>query len=673
MDKLFHVALKIAHNQGIFTYRLKEALDRDYSGLRVNVRLKNCKTMGVIIGEAQANVPDHIAIKDIEEIIDNDPIITTNQLDLVRFCANYYFNALGPTLHAAIPHNQKPAREKSFTPGHQQAKAPHLTTAQEDAASTILNALPSAFLLEGVTGSGKTMVYMKVAQAALTQGKSVLFLVPEISLTPQLVDRVEAFLGQKAHTIHSNITPAQKRDTLHALLKHEGQILIGARSAIFAPLKNLGLIVVDEEHDTSLKQDEAPRYHARDLALWRAKHEHAHIILGSATPSLESIVNAQKGKLHHLQLNERFGHQKSLPKVTIVDLKKRDGDVDLRTKDQSMSPGQKMCILSRPLLDEMRSTLAQKAQVLLFLNQRGYAKFGVCYQCGHLVECPHCSVSLTYYQKRQAMMCHQCKYTEAAATTCKNCRHESVHFLGLGTERLHEEVKSHFPDHTIVRLDRDVIQSQERLVKTLEAMHTREADILIGTQMVAKGHDFAHVGLVGVICADVALSMPDFRAAEKTFQLLTQVAGRAGRGEFAGHAIIQTFNETHPSIQFAKEHDVSSFRVQELALRKRFSQPPFTKAALIRGEHKELYVAEHVVIRAQELLTKQAKITVLGPVPSPIEKINQRFRFQCLAMAPDSTSLHRALKALVADKNLSDLVSKKQPRFIIDVDPYHMS
>lgn len=673
MDKLLHIALKIAHNQGIFTYRLKDALDKDYTGFRVHVRLRNRQALGVIIGEAHDNVLDPSAIKDIEEIIDTDPVITKNQLDLARFCATYYFNALGPTLHAAIPLNQKPAREKLFKPTTQAIKTTHLTKEQEDAVSVILSSPPSAFLLEGVTGSGKTMVYMKVAEAMLELGKSIAFLVPEISLTPQLVDRVEAFLGQKAHTIHSNITPAQKRDTLRALLKHEKQILIGARSAIFAPLKNLGLIVVDEEHDGSLKQDETPRYHARDLALWRAKHEQAHIILGSATPSLESIVNAQKGKLHHLHLHERFGHKKALPTVTIVDLKKRDGDVDLRTKDQSMSPGQKMCILSRPLVDEMRTTLAQKAQVLLFLNQRGYAKFGVCYQCGHLVECPHCSVSLTYYQKRQAMMCHQCKYTEAAVTTCKNCRHESVHFLGLGTERLHEEVQSHFPDHTVVRLDRDVIQSQERLVKTLEAMHTREADILIGTQMVAKGHDFAHVGLVGVICADVALSMPDFRAAEKTFQLLTQVAGRAGRGEFAGHAIIQTFNEAHPSIQYAKEHDVASFRAQELALRKRFSQPPFTKAALIRAEHKELYVAEQSVMWAQELLKRQAAITVLGPVPSPIEKINQRFRFQCLAIAPDSTSLHRALKAMMADKKLAELVSKKQPRFIIDVDPYHMS
>jgi primosomal protein N' (replication factor Y) (superfamily II helicase) len=673
MDRLLNIALKIAHNQGVFTYRLRDAApDKDYVGLRVRVTIKNRPTVGVIIGESQEALDPKVLVKDIIEIIDSSPIITQQQLDLMRFCANYYFNPLGTCVHLAVPKNDKAPRvikEKNLI----KKSLDELSEEQHEAVEKILSQDLGAYLLEGVTGSGKTHVYIKVAEATLKQGRSVLFLVPEISLTPQLVERVQAALGQKVHVIHSNISPAQKRDTIFALLEQSRQVLIGARSAIFAPLKNLGLIVVDEEHDASLKQDESPRYHARDLALWRAKNEGARIILGTATPSLESVVNVQKNKLLHIKLEKRYGHERLLPEVVVIDLKQRSEDVDFRTKDQAVSQGQKMCILARPLVEEMRKTLANKAQVLLFLNQRGYAKFGVCFQCGHMVECPNCSVSLTYYQQRKTMQCHQCQHIQAANTTCQNCRHESVRFLGLGTERLEEEVRTLFPDHKIVRLDRDVVQSQQRLEATLAAMHDQEADILIGTQMVTKGHDFLHVGLVGVVCADVALSMPDFRAAEKTFQLLTQVAGRAGRGEILGKAIIQTFNPEHPSILFAQTHNVKDFIAQELFLRKRFMQPPFTRAALIRCEHKELATAEAVMEKAKNLLSSTKKMSVLGPVPSPIEKISLRFRFQCLALAHDAQVLHGALATMMRDKALGDILAKKQPRFIIDVDPQNMS
>lgn len=673
MEKLFNIALKIAHHQGIFTYRLNNAdCKEDYVGRRVKVTIKNRPALGVIISEQMEPLDPKVAIKDIIELVDDRAIITPKQLALMKFCASYYFNPLGPVIHTAVPQNDKMHRNKTTTAQEKKPLGP-LSPEQQDAVNTILSSDGGAYLLEGVTGSGKTHVYITVAEACLKQGKSVLFLVPEISLTPQLVDRVQEALGHNVHVMHSNISPAQKRDTIMALLDNDAQVLIGARSAIFAPLKNLGLIVVDEEHDGSLKQDESPRYNARDLALWRAKHEGARIILGSATPSLESIVNVHKQKLAHIRLEKRFGKKRPLPEVVLIDLKERAADIDMRTKDQSQTQGHKICILSRPLVEEMRKTLESGAQVLLFLNQRGYAKFGICYDCGHLVQCPNCSVSLTYYQRRKAMQCHQCQHAQAATTTCQNCRHESVHFLGLGTERLEEEVRALFPNSIIVRLDRDVVQSQKRLEKTLTAMHEREADILIGTQMVTKGHDFLHVGLVGVVCADVALSMPDFRAAEKTFQLLTQVAGRAGRGDIAGRAFIQTFDPGHPSIAYAKDHNVGDFIAQELTARKRFNQPPFSRAALIRCEHKELATAEHLVGMAKNLLSGNKKISILGPVPSPIEKINQRFRFQCLALAQEPKVLHEALTDMMHNKALLELISKKQPRFIIDVDPQNMS
>jgi primosomal protein N' (replication factor Y) len=430
---------------------------------------------------------------------------------------------------------------------------------------------------------------------------------------------------------------------------------------------------VDEEHDGSLKQDESPRYHARDLALWRAKTEGARIILGSATPSLESIVNAKKGKLVHLFLERRVSKQDALPKITIVDLKERARDVDFRPQDQSKSSGQKLPILSRPLILAMTDTLQKNQQVLLFLNQRGYAKFGVCYQCGHTVACPHCSVGLTYYQRRRMLLCHHCKYTKSATITCENCQQDGVNFLGLGTERLEEEVLASFPDYITLRLDRDIVRSQRRLTDTLTAMHEKRAHILIGTQMIAKGHDFLHVGLVGVVCADVGLSMPDFRAQEKTFQLLTQVAGRAGRGEFAGQAIIQTFHPEHPSIAFAKTHDVKEFINFELSLRKRFCQPPYTRAALIRCEHTDATIAEDVIMLAKKHLASESRLSILGPVPSPIEKISNRFRYQCLIMAKETSVLHRPLERLQKDRNLAAIIAKKRVRFIIDVDPYNLS
>lgn len=675
MDKMVQVALKVTHNNGIFTYRLPHGqLHGDVFGKRVKVTLKNRLTTGVIVSETIASEPNNkFKVKDVIEVLDESAILTAEQFLLMKFCATYYFNPLGPCIHLAVPRDEKPPK-KTLCETIKINRSLELSKEQNDAVSTILSNQHYAFLLEGVTGSGKTHVYLKVAATVLAQNKSVLFLVPEISLTPQLVERVQNALGIKPMVMHSNITGAKKRDAIFALLTNQARVLIGARSAIFAPMRNLGLIVVDEEHDTSLKQDESPRYNARDLAVWRARSEGARVILGSATPSLESVFNASKGKLVHLFLHDRFNSQTgSLPQVSIIDLKERALDVDYRTQDQSQSAGQKLCILSRPLVLEITKTLNNQQQVLLFLNQRGYAKFGVCHQCGHMVECPHCSVGLTYYQNRRSLLCHQCQYIEVVNTICRNCKNDAVKFLGLGTERLEEEVKTLFPEHITLRLDRDVVRSQRRLEDTLSAMHQQKAHILIGTQMIAKGHDFLHVGLVGIVCADVALSMPDFRASEKTFQLLTQVAGRAGRGDGCGRAIIQTFNPLHPSIFFAKDHKVRDFISQELLVRKRFFKPPFARAALIKCEHVDEAVASSIMAEAKDILCHKKSLVLLGPTPCPIERINNRFRFQCMALATDSATLHNALINLTNNKDLTSIIAKKHARFIIDIDPQNLS
>jgi primosomal protein N' (replication factor Y) len=671
MDNLVQVALNITHNNGMFTYRLPHA-EPNVIGRRVKVTLKNRPVTGVIIDTCHPDKDHHFKVKDVIKIIDQAPIITKEQHELMLFCAKYYFNALGPSIHLGVPRDEKAPRDLS--PKTASIEEYDLSAKQNDAVTAILAKKSGAFLLEGVTGSGKTHVYLSVAKATLLEQKSVLFLVPEISLTPQLVKRVQTALGIKPLVIHSNITQAKKRDTFFALLNQTASVLIGARSAIFAPLHNLGLIVVDEEHDGSLKQDESPRYHARDLALWRAKNEHARVILGSATPSLESIFNAQQGKLTHLVLEQRFkSENQTMPQVSIIDLKERAHDVDFRTQDRNRSEGSKMCILSRPLIDEMKNALNNQTQVLLFLNQRGYAKWGVCHQCGTMVECPHCSVGLTYYQNRRLLLCHQCKHAEEALTICRNCNHDAVRFLGLGTERLEEEVRLIFPDTITLRLDRDVVRSQRRLESTLAAMHERKAHILIGTQMIAKGHDFLHVGLVGIVCADVALSMPDFRAGEKAFQLFTQVAGRAGRGNFIGKAMIQTFNPEHQSIIFAKDHNVRDFVAQELAIRQRFFKPPFSRAAIIRCEHKDEDTAESLVKLAYNDLSSNERLTILGPAPSPIERINNRYRFQLMALAKNTSHLHEALALVVVNKKITLAIAQTKARFIIDVDPHNLS
>jgi primosomal protein N' (replication factor Y) len=624
----------------------------------------------VIIEESSEPVKK---VKLVEALLDESPIVTPEQIGLCRFVADYYMAPLGEVLRLCLPPETPRTmnketlvkrRKKKIAYETRQSAKPIELNQEQAAALEAINNVGNAFLLEGVTGSGKTEVYIHAAKRTLEQGKSVLVIVPEIGLTPQLKDRFEAQLQEPIVMLHSGLKPTERHHGIMALLNQEVRIVLGARSALFAPLPNLGLIVVDEEHDPSFKQDETPRYHARDVALWRAHDAKAKIILGSATPSLESRLNVKLGKLNHLQLANRAIENSVLPSVEIIDLKLK--------KDYSESDGQALCILSWQLKNAMKEALERGEQILLFLNRRGYASLAVCDACGHLAQCPNCSVSLTLHQRSQLLRCHQCDYASKPIIHCQKCGEGPVLNLGVGTERVQKEVELAFPDIPVARLDRDSAGSAKQINQILSDMHSGKTQILIGTQMTAKGHDFKNLTLVGVILADIGLSMPDFRAPERTFQLLAQVAGRAGRRENPGRVLIQTFNPKHPVFEALKQHDVQGFADTDAKFRQEVKQPPYVRSALIRiespDEHSARLESQKIkLFLANEIrnLGFESQCSLLGPAPAPIEKLRNRWRWQLYLRTSDSKIRGQVLQ------NLPEL-SIKRARLIIDIDPIQM-
>lgn len=663
--KYVEVALKLPTKNGIFTYELLDNIPEPF-GFRVMVPFKNKFMLGVIINKLPNDYQPNFKIREINKVIDKFASITKEQKELIEFSSQYYCNPLGVSYHKAIIKNLAASKSKNkiFNIQEQQYL---LSLAQQELVDKIWQNSKKAFLLQGVTGSGKTLVYLEIAKRVLATNHSVLFLVPEIALTKGLINRVESYLGLKACVIHSNISSAKIRDEYLSLINKEQRILIGVRSAIFAPIPNLGLIVVDEEHDQSFKQEESPRYNAKDLALWRAKNENALVILSSATPSLESIYNVSKNKLLHLKLDKRHNKNNVLPGIEIVDLKLEKKDISLATDQQ------KMCIISHKLLENITEALNNNEQVLLFLNQRGYAKFGVCNSCGFAVTCINCSVTLTYYEKRQLLCCHYCDYSQKVSLICRNCQNEEIVFLGLGTERVQKHVQKLFPQFCIERLDRDVVTTDKQLNNILLSMHNKKINILIGTQMVAKGHDFSNLSLVGVICADTGLYMADFRAAEKTLQTLIQVAGRCGRADTKGKVIIQTFNPKNKILDYIKNHDVDGFIEYEIYQRQLSNFPPFSKSCIVRCEHHNKETALHIMEQIKPLIKNYlSNIEFLGPNACSIEKINHRFRYQCFLMTNSVDLMNKILHKLNKNEFLQDLINKHKAKFIIDRDPYNL-
>lgn len=481
----------------------------------------------------------------------------------------------------------------------------------------------SSFLLHGVTGSGKTQVYIECARAALALGRGVLILVPEISLTPQLFGRFRAQLGEDIALIHSAVPKATRRDQWYAIREGRIRVAVGARSAIFAPVANLGLIIVDEEHDASFKQhSQAPNYNARDLALYRGRLENATVLLGSATPSLESYFNAITGKYKLLNMPDRVGNFR-MPRVKIVDMR-------LERRDRVKGS------FSRPLVSRIQKALTTGRKVILLLNRRGYSSYLQCNQCGYIPYCPDCSATLTFHIRDRKLLCHICEYEIPAPGECANCTHQIMTYMGRGTQRIEEEIRKTFgEDVPIFRMDRDTTRKQGSMVDILESFGKAKGAIMIGTQMVAKGLDFPDVTVVGVLNADIGLTLPDFRTEERIFQLLTQVAGRAGRSVYAGSVVIQTYRPESPSINFAIGQKFKPFYETEIEKRRLWSYPPFKRLILfVLSSEDANFVLNQANILADALRSrfdeKQDMAQVMGPVPAPLEKVKTRYRWQIL-------------------------------------------
>lgn len=537
---------------------------------------------------------------------------------------------------------------------------PELNAEQERAVRAITGRLERAegrgFLLEGVTASGKTEVYLRAAERCLALGRGVLVLVPEIALTPQLVGRFRARLGKRIAVIHSGLRERERHAMWRSLRSGEAKVAVGARSALFAPLDALGLVCVDEEHDGSFKQEEGVRYNARDMALLRAHRAGAVCVLGSATPSVTTVELARRGKLEHLELLTRAPVASRLPEVEIVDLRRLGPGLG----------GERL--LTLPLVRALEHTLAAKAQAILFLNRRGFSPSLVCDSCGDIAECPSCSVALTLHRAQGTrLVCHYCDYSSPVPEACPACKEPSLVEEGAGTERIEAALAKALPNARIARLDRDVAAGLKS-EKVLERMRRGEIDLLVGTQMVTKGHDLPNVTLVGVLNADAALSMPDFRAAERTFQLLVQVAGRAGRGERPGRVLIQTHQPNHPAIRLAATHDTKAFAEAELAERRELRYPPFSRVALVRFDAVEESVARESAERFARLARQWAEdsVEILGPAPAPLARLRNRYRYRFLARSADRTRLRLVLLAVA--RHTVD----RRVRMAIDVDPMSM-
>lgn len=542
---------------------------------------------------------------------------------------------------------------------------PVLTPEQEDVVNIVSESMGigyRAFLLEGVTGSGKTEVYMRLANDVVRSGKTVLVLVPEIALISQMERRFRARFGSKIAVLHSGLSMGERYDQWDRILGKKTPIAIGTRSAIFAPFSDIGLIIVDEEHDASYKQESELMYNARDLALVRAMLHRCTAILGSATPSVQSYYNTGIGKLTPIVLPKRVA-DRPLPDIEIVDLRKYGNAKGI---DKFITP---------LLKNEMEAALNRKEQILLFLNRRGFATFPVCAKCGEAMLCHQCDISMTYHRREDSYQCHYCENSIPASSPCPTCGSSGIKRLGVGTEKIESAVRKMFPDARIERMDHDTTKGKNATVDILKKMHRNEIDILVGTQMITKGHDFPNITLVGIILADASLNFPDFRAGERTFQILAQVAGRAGRGDSAGKVILQTFNPDHFCIKAAKAQDFETFYQTEIVFRKTLKYPPFSRIVQLRisgkSNEKTKETAQSLGDACRRIQKKTAEfhrtIDILGPVESPLSRIAGKYRRQILIKAMNTTIVHGFMREL--KRQYHKLFENRSVHIAVDIDP----
>ena len=534
-----------------------------------------------------------------------------------------------------------------------------LTTEQQHALTKITNAIDEkrteTFLLHGITGSGKTEIYLQAIQKTIADGKEAIVLVPEISLTPQMTERFKSRFGDLVAVMHSGLSVGEKYDEWRKVQQGKVKVVVGARSAVFAPFKNLGLLILDEEHESTYKQEDSPRYHARDVAIWRGNYYNCPVILGSATPALESYARAKKGVYTLLTLENRAKNQ-ALPTVHIVDMREQ-----LQAGNRSM--------FSQPLMDALRERLDKKEQTVLFLNRRGYSSFVLCRDCGTTVQCPNCDISLTYHRYSEKLKCHYCGHDEYVPSSCPQCQSEHIRYFGTGTQKVEEEIHKLFPEARVLRMDVDTTKQKGAHEKLLDEFGAGGADILLGTQMIAKGLDFPNITLVGVLSADTSLHLPDYRAAEKTFQLMTQVSGRAGRHDKPGEVFVQTYTPEHYAIELSKEQLYTPFYEREMHARHLAGYPPYYYIALIQVSHEDVMMAAEYAGRATEYLRSNLSfnVSVIGPTTASISRLQNRYRYQCLIKYKVEPNLIPVLLQLI--KMYRSEWIKKGIVLTVDLDP----
>lgn len=659
------------------TYRIPDEMLTDprlRRGQCVTVPLGKRKVTGLLLESSQD--AGEFKLKDVIAFEDDRPCLHESFLRWLEWLSRYYVHPIGQVIEMAYPPliKAKSARNKSrkstVVPERELLAPPTLTEEQD----RVITAIKSekgfqTHLVHGVTGSGKTEVYMRLLENVVERGQQGIVLVPEISLTPQLIERFTRRLGNAVAVIHSHLTPRERTDQWWAMLEGRKQVLIGARSALFCPLPNLGMIVVDEEHESSFKQDEKLKYHARDAAVMLAKFSDCPIVLGSATPALETWHNAQSGRYRLHQLKARVA-DRALPTIDVIDMREE--------RDQRKQKGidELPFWMSSALYSAIDETLTRGEQAALFLNRRGVAQAVVCPDCGHVPECPNCAVKLTLHGKSH-LLCHYCDYHESLTERCSNCPDGEPKPIGLGTEMIENDLAKIFPDKRIARMDRDEIASREDLERMISDVENREVDLLVGTQMIAKGLDFPGLTLVGLVMADVAFNLPDFRASERSFQLLTQVSGRSGRhlDEGAGRVLIQTYNPDHPSIIYTCAHDFEGFARFETGFREMLGYPPFGRLTGFRIQGMDLdkvkLAAKYLRARAETLKEKSerfARVEILGPAQAPLAKLRNQHRWQLLIKAPDAGILGSFCRALYDKQDWVPSTVK----IAIDVDAIHL-
>ncbi len=633
-------------------------------GMRVKVPFGKQMKIGLVLQTSASSSYPLEQLKNIDSLCEDTPLFPLSLCEFIEKTAEYYHHPLGEVAFTSVPVSIRQGKpcEMDFslpTADAFEVESPlTLNEAQQAAFDSIVSTKDcfNCFLLEGVTGSGKTEVYLQIAAQILQSKKQVLILVPEISLTPQTVERFQKRFGNHVASFHSRMTPAQKRKTWLKIRTHQVSIVIGTRSALFLPYENLGLIVIDEEHDPSFKQQEGFRYSARDSAVWRAKLANCPIILGSATPAFETLVNAKNGKYQPLYLPLRATNI-ACPTVTLLDI-----------RHNKLEGG-----LSAPLLHSVKESLARNQQVLLFINRRGYAPTYMCYSCNWLAECKRCDARLTYHHLEKTLICHHCLFKMPLPKKCQQCSACDLHPVGLGTQKIEEVLQAHFKDAILARIDSDMTRKKGQLEEVLKKAQQNEVNLLIGTQILAKGHHFPKLSLVAIVDVDGGLFSADFRALERMAQLIIQVAGRAGRVHEAGQVLVQTSHPEHPLLKHILSQNYPEFSNEVLKVREQCQLPPFSHFALIRAHSKQSDLPERLLKDTAEALSKinrSTEVKVLGPIPAPMLKRQGDFRFQLLLQSSLRKPLHDVLNYCVSFLEKSKLA--RRVKWSLDVDPQEM-